>query len=197
MSKMPFLISCDLLGRLNLGGLFPKCLCSVVHMFGKARVKGRIDTRTGVMIGILGSEKICIYISMYYVSISLIYLPTYLSICLSSMVSQRGLGEEVCWMHEVVGSGTCDVNSLTSHLPPLSLLPMNFVVKFTWFTNIPSGGWLLGRMWSPVILDCRMKADALRPTPFSFASVSALRLPVQLPLSSPLFLFTDLEVLEH
>ena len=30
-------------------------------------------------------------------------------------------------MHEGVGSGTCDVNSLTSHLPPLSLLPKPFL----------------------------------------------------------------------
>ena len=31
-----------------------------------------------------------------------------------------------------------------------------------------------------------MKADVLQPTPFSLPSVSALQLPVQLPLSSPL-----------
>ena len=119
----------------------------------------------------------CIYVS---------YLPTYLPIYLSSMVSQRGLGEEVCWMHEVVGFGACDVNSLTSSLLPLSLLPMNSVVKFTRFTNIPSRGGLLGRMWSPVCLDCRIKADVLQPTLFSLPSVSALWLPVQLSLSSPL-----------
>ena len=49
-------------------------------------------------------------------------------------------------MHEVVVFGACDVDSLTSSLLPLSLLPMNSVVKFTRFTNIPSRGGLLGRM---------------------------------------------------